>query len=188
MGSFAGRVAVVTGGAGGIGRAIAERLAAEGMKIVERRDQRDGPSTSTAAATSLGGAICEPEPVQRPRSPIMIGDRGERSALRIVAEHADIWASPTFTAADFRSKSAVLDEHCAAIGRDPGEIIRSAQVFFFTPEEPAAGSAARFPRPAGARELMDAGARHLALAPVGAPPPRRVADEIIRPVLATTPH
>lgn len=67
----------------------------------------------------------------------MIGAGGERSALRVVAEHADIWASPTFTAADFRRKSAVLDDHCATVGRSPAEITRSAQVFF-TAQEPSA--------------------------------------------------
>jgi hypothetical protein len=60
-------------------------------------------------------------------------------------DHPDIWASPTFTAADFLRKSAVLDHHCAAIGRDPAEITRSAQVFFTAQEPPAAGSS-RFPQ------------------------------------------
>jgi alkanesulfonate monooxygenase SsuD/methylene tetrahydromethanopterin reductase-like flavin-dependent oxidoreductase (luciferase family) len=135
----------------------------------------------------LKGAICEPKPVQRPGPPIMIGAGGERSALRVVAQHADIWASPSFTAADFRRRNAVLDQHCAAIGRDPAEITRSAQVFF-TAQEPSPGDSSRHPGPAGARELLtdliDAGARHLVLAPFGAPSLRWVADEIIQPVLS----
>lgn len=102
----------------------------------------------------------------------MIGAGGERSALRVVAEHADIWASPTFTAADFRRKSAVLDDHCATVGRSPAEITRSAQVFF-TAQEPSADGSSRFPGPTGARELLteliDAGARHIVLGPIGAP-------------------
>ncbi len=34
MKSLAGKVAVVTGGGGGLGRAMGERFAAEGMKVV----------------------------------------------------------------------------------------------------------------------------------------------------------
>ena len=163
----------------------------ETCELVKRLWSEDRPFDFHGRCYQLRGAICEPKPVQRPRPPIMIGAGGERSGLRIVAKHADIWASPTFTAVDFRRKSAVLDEHCAAIGRDPGEILRSAQVFF-TAEEPAPGSAARQPGPAGARELIaeliDAGARHLVLGPFGAPSLRWVADEIIRPVLSAAPH
>jgi alkanesulfonate monooxygenase SsuD/methylene tetrahydromethanopterin reductase-like flavin-dependent oxidoreductase (luciferase family) len=118
----------------------------------------------------------------------MIGSGGERHGLRIVAEHADIWSSPTFTAADFRRKSAVLDDHCAAIGRDPAEIIRSMQVFF-TAQEPSSGTARR-PGPTAARELLaeliDAGARHCVLSCIGVPSAQWVADEIIRPVRTMT--
>jgi len=166
----------------------AEALAAlnETCVLVRKLWSEDKPFDFDGHCYRLRGAICEPKPVQRPGPPIMIGAGGERSALRVVAQHADIWASPTFTAADFRRKSAVLDDHCAAIGRDPAEITRSVQVFF-TAQEPAQGSSSRFPGPAGARELVaeliDAGARHLVLAPVGAPAMRWVADEIIRPVL-----
>ena len=134
----------------------------------------------------LRGAICEPKPVQRPHPPIMIGSGGERNGLRIIAEHADIWSSPTFTTADFRRKSAILDDHCAAIGRDPAEITRSVQVFF-TAQEPTGGTA-RHPGPAGARELLaeliDAGARHCVLACLGMPSVRWAADEIVLPVRA----
>jgi alkanesulfonate monooxygenase SsuD/methylene tetrahydromethanopterin reductase-like flavin-dependent oxidoreductase (luciferase family) len=135
----------------------------------------------------LRGAVCEPKPVQRPHPPIMIGSGGERHGLRIVAEHADIWSSPTFNAADFRRKSAVLDEHCAAIGRDPAEIIRSVQVFF-TAAEPS--GTARHPGPAAARELLaeliEAGARHCVLGCLGMPSAQWVADEIVNPVRALT--
>jgi alkanesulfonate monooxygenase SsuD/methylene tetrahydromethanopterin reductase-like flavin-dependent oxidoreductase (luciferase family) len=160
----------------------------EACTLIKRLWTQDQPFDFGGRYYQLTGAICEPKPVQRPRPPIMIGAGGERSALRVVARHADIWASPTFTAAEFRRKNAVLDDHCAAIGRDPAEITRSVQVFF-TAQEPAAPGA-RFPGPAGARELIaeliSAGARHLVLAPVGAPSVRWVADEIVRPALTAT--
>src|SRR5215203_1889772 len=53
--------------------------------------------------------------------PILVGGTGERKTLRIVAEHADMWHG--FGDAErYRHKASVLAEHCAAVGRDPGEI------------------------------------------------------------------
>jgi probable F420-dependent oxidoreductase len=53
--------------------------------------------------------------------PILIGGAGEKVTLRLVAEHADMWHS--FGDADvYTHKAAVLAEHCAKLGRDPGEI------------------------------------------------------------------
>jgi alkanesulfonate monooxygenase SsuD/methylene tetrahydromethanopterin reductase-like flavin-dependent oxidoreductase (luciferase family) len=158
---------------------------AEACTIMKRMWSEEQPFDFDGRCYQLKGAICEPKPVQRPRPPIMIGAGGERSALRVVAEHADIWASPTRTAGEFRHKNAVLDDYCAAIGRDPEQITRSAQVFF-TAGDPPAGS--RFPGPAAARDLMaeliDVGARHLVLAAFGMPSVQWLADEMIEPVLA----
>ena len=122
---------------------------AETCTLVKRLWTEEQPFDFDGRCYQLSGAVCEPKPVQRPRPPIMIGSAGERHGLRIVAEHADIWSSPTFTAADFRRKNAVLDDHCAAIGRDPAEIIRSVQVFF-TAQEPSSATA-RHPGPARPR-------------------------------------
>ncbi|KAE8762889.1 LLM class F420-dependent oxidoreductase [Georgenia thermotolerans] len=59
--------------------------------------------------------------------PILVGGGGEKKTLRYTAEHATIWH--TFgDAATLRHKSAVLDGHCADVGRDPAEIERSVGV------------------------------------------------------------
>jgi F420-dependent oxidoreductase-like protein len=64
----------------------------------------------------------------RGRVPLIIGGRGEKRTLRIVAEHADEWNVTRVTFDEHRAKSAVLEEHCRAIGRDPRAIRRSLMV------------------------------------------------------------
>jgi F420-dependent oxidoreductase-like protein len=61
-------------------------------------------------------ARCEPKPVRKPYPPIMIGGAGEKTTLKIVAKHADMWN--TFGSPDlFRSKLEILRRHCADVGR-----------------------------------------------------------------------
>jgi probable F420-dependent oxidoreductase len=59
--------------------------------------------------------------------PVLIGGGGEKKTLRIVAQHADIWHG-FGDAASISHKHDVLDDWCAKVGRDPGEIERSAGV------------------------------------------------------------
>jgi len=75
----------------------------------------------------LSDAPLDPKPMQAPRPELMIGGGGERVTLRIAAKHADhsnIWGGPLVWA----KKRAILDEHCAAVGRDPKTITRSANM------------------------------------------------------------
>src|SRR6185295_12016278 len=70
--------------------------------------------------------------VPRPqrRIPIMIGGSGERKTLRMVAELADL-CNIGGTAGVVGKKLAILDEHCAAVGRNPADIKRTAMVSLF---------------------------------------------------------
>jgi probable F420-dependent oxidoreductase len=59
--------------------------------------------------------------------PILIGGGGEKVTLRLVAQHADMWNG--FGEPDAAAhKSAVLDQWCERIGRNPAEIERSIMV------------------------------------------------------------
>lgn len=80
--------------------------------------------------------------------PVLIGGGGERKTLRHVATHADIWHH-FVNLETYRHKSAVLAEHCAAVGRDPATIEHSAGV-----DSSGADVAATI---AKAQELTDAG-------------------------------
>lgn len=94
----------------------------------------------TEAAPSFQGhyyqitdAYCEPKPVQQPYPPFVIGGMGNQ-LLRVVAQYADIWNFFGSDVETLQERSAVLERHCAAIGRDPRSIVRSVQVKV-TPED-----------------------------------------------------
>jgi alkanesulfonate monooxygenase SsuD/methylene tetrahydromethanopterin reductase-like flavin-dependent oxidoreductase (luciferase family) len=64
----------------------------------------------------------------RGRVPLVIGGRGEKRTLRIVAQHADEWNVTRVTFDEYTGKRAVLERHCAAVERDPATIARSLMV------------------------------------------------------------
>jgi F420-dependent oxidoreductase-like protein len=76
----------------------------------------------------LTDAWCEPKGPQRPHPPIAIGGVGERRTLRTVARWAAWWDAMMVDPADWPRLNDVLLSHCAAVGRNPAEITRSAHV------------------------------------------------------------
>jgi F420-dependent oxidoreductase-like protein len=60
--------------------------------------------------------------------PLVIGGRGERRTLRIVAAHADEWNVTRVTLPEYATKRAVLERHAGELGRDPAVIRRSLMV------------------------------------------------------------
>jgi alkanesulfonate monooxygenase SsuD/methylene tetrahydromethanopterin reductase-like flavin-dependent oxidoreductase (luciferase family) len=87
----------------------------------------DGQTVTHEGAWVTSSALRNDPPPVQPRMPFLIGGSGERRTLRIVARDADIWngeGEPT----TFARKNAILDDHCAEIGRDPSEIRRTVGV------------------------------------------------------------
>jgi F420-dependent oxidoreductase-like protein len=127
---------------------------------------------------TLTGAIANPKPLQA-RIPLVIGGSGERLTLRVVARRADEWnVSPRVESEadgprEFARLSAVLDEHCAAVERDPAAIRRSVQLLL-RPEESEVQTALG---------LLDdyerAGAQHIVFGFTA--PPARALLEMLRP-------
>lgn len=74
-------------------------------------------------------APMNPKPVNG-AMPILIGGTGKKRTLNLVARFADewnAWAEPQ----DMIDLGAVLDQHCADVGRDPAEISRTAVALLF---------------------------------------------------------
>lgn len=97
----------------------------------------------------LEGAVCDPAPMRQPM-PLWIGGGGEKRTLAIVARYADGWNVPFIGPDTYQHKNEVLDQHCEAVSRDPGEVIRSVNLGVATDEESLArqyGVIAEFVRP-----------------------------------------
>ena len=68
-------------------------------------------------------AICQPKP--DPLPPIMIGGGGKNLTLRYVAQFAEWWNFPGGTPAFYAELLEALREHCAAVGRNYDEIVKT---------------------------------------------------------------
>lgn len=104
----------------------------EGVQIF--RDMwTTGEASFSGRHYQVDGAICAPQPLQGtslPGSkgngiPMWIAGGGEKKTLRIAAQYADY---TNFDGAlnGFQHKSRILRDHCRDVGRDFGEIVRSA--------------------------------------------------------------
>lgn len=96
----------------------------EAIQII-RRLWTTSPATFHGRHYTIEDAYANPLP--DPMPPIMIGASGEQIALRLVARHADWWNMSGISVEAFRRKAAVLEEHCAAVGRDPTSILYNYQ-------------------------------------------------------------
>lgn len=108
---------------------------AEGVEIMQRMWTESEASFSGTYFT-IDGAICQPKPVQDPHIPFWIAGGGEQLTLRVAAEFAQ-YSNYGSSVEEFAHKNAVLDKHCADIGRDPADIVRSSNFTVFCGETEA---------------------------------------------------
>ena len=95
----------------------------EGLQIVKGMFV-DEHTTLEGKWFTVRDAMNVPKPVQAGGPPVLIGGSGEKKTLRMVAQYGD--ACNVFGAPDqVAHLMAVLDGHCAALGRDPKEICRT---------------------------------------------------------------
>jgi F420-dependent oxidoreductase-like protein len=93
----------------------------------------------------LAETINSPQPLSRPRPPIMIGGAGEKKTLRLVARYADacnLFARPDTGPAALRAKLNVLAAHCAREGTDYDRIRKT--ILWTGPIEPTSAGAKSF--------------------------------------------
>jgi F420-dependent oxidoreductase-like protein len=105
---------------------VAERMdrLEEALKICRAMFGEEAPSFQ-GRYYRIEGALNNPRPVQPGGPPILVGGNGERRTLRLVAEYADMCNFLGVDLPAIRHKLGVLAGHCAAVGRDPGEIVKT---------------------------------------------------------------
>jgi F420-dependent oxidoreductase-like protein len=66
----------------------------------------------------LAETVCSPQPITRPRPPIIIGGNGEKKTLRLVARYGDACNLMIDSPDAARSPLDALRRHCDEVGRD----------------------------------------------------------------------
>ncbi|HJS72543.1 MAG TPA: LLM class F420-dependent oxidoreductase [Acidimicrobiia bacterium] len=86
----------------------------------------------------LDEARNEPKPVQQPRPPIVIGGRGEKRTLRLVARFASMWDAMFAEEEkdDWLRLREIMWGHCQDVGRDPAEISCSSHLMIGPEPDP----------------------------------------------------
>jgi alkanesulfonate monooxygenase SsuD/methylene tetrahydromethanopterin reductase-like flavin-dependent oxidoreductase (luciferase family) len=118
--------------------------AARLREVVEILDQmlRNEVTTYQGHYYQIESAEMHPAPLQRPRPPLTLAALGSKS-LKTAARYADSWnslADPDMSVQQAlettRQRNQMLDEYCAQMDRDPGEITRFLLAWPFMPETP----------------------------------------------------
>jgi F420-dependent oxidoreductase-like protein len=76
----------------------------------------------------LDETLCSPAPMSRPHPPIVVGGRGEKKTLRLVAQYADACNLLPGSTAEIAHKLDVLRRHCDDVGRDY-ETLRTTMLY-----------------------------------------------------------
>jgi alkanesulfonate monooxygenase SsuD/methylene tetrahydromethanopterin reductase-like flavin-dependent oxidoreductase (luciferase family) len=99
-------------------------MLAEGVEIM-RQAWEKGVATYAGEHYQVDGAICRPTPLQEGGIPLWIAGGGEKVTLRIAAKYADYTNYAPGSLEEFNHKSELLKQHCADVGRDYSEIVRT---------------------------------------------------------------
>lgn len=104
-------------------RTVRDRLRRlrEALEIIRRMWSSEKMVSFEGEHFRLKDAVCQPKPLQRPHPPIVIGGRGEKVLLRLVARYADVW-NYNGNRDEFPRYLEILKSHCLAVGRDFEEI------------------------------------------------------------------
>lgn len=97
----------------------------DGLRIITSM-LRTGRADHEGRVESAHGALIQPRGPRPGGLPVMVGAAAPRM-MRLCAELADEWNAGMRTPATLAPMATLLDQACAAVGRDPATIRRSAE-------------------------------------------------------------
>jgi len=98
---------------------------AEALAVITGLLRSPDPVTRRGATYRLDDAALTPRPARAAGPPIVIGGKGPRRTLPLIARYGDEWNSTGVNVAEFRELGEVLDDLLRAGGRDPRSVRRS---------------------------------------------------------------
>jgi alkanesulfonate monooxygenase SsuD/methylene tetrahydromethanopterin reductase-like flavin-dependent oxidoreductase (luciferase family) len=112
---------------------MATRMArfAEALEVATRLLQSNELVSYDGRFYQLREAILHPRPQRQGGPLILVGGKGPRRTLPLVARYANIWNVTRLTPDEFRALSARLDELVHAAGREPNAIKRTLMIPIF---------------------------------------------------------
>jgi F420-dependent oxidoreductase-like protein len=129
----------------------AERLD-EALQVITKLWGEDHP-TFNGKYYSLQSAPFAPDNVQQPHPPIVIGGKGKKWIMPLVARYADAWNVPIgVTPKGIENRREIIRAECQRVGRTPCDIeVQAFLVLFSITDVPFAGGVLRL----GARLIED---------------------------------
>jgi alkanesulfonate monooxygenase SsuD/methylene tetrahydromethanopterin reductase-like flavin-dependent oxidoreductase (luciferase family) len=120
--------------------------------VISKLWNEDHPSFS-GQYYSLKQAPFSPKNVQQPHPPIVVGGKGKKWIMPLVARYADAWNVPIgVTPKGIENRREIIRAECARIGRTPCDIeVQAFLVLYSITDVPFAGGAIRL----GARMMED---------------------------------
>jgi alkanesulfonate monooxygenase SsuD/methylene tetrahydromethanopterin reductase-like flavin-dependent oxidoreductase (luciferase family) len=107
-------------------RERAERLD-EALQLIRLLWHEEKPSFD-GKYYDLRGAEFQPKPLQKPHPPIVVGGKGKKWILPLVARYADEWNAPvTLSPAQLKEGLDIIRAECARVARDP--CVREVSIF-----------------------------------------------------------
>lgn len=97
----------------------------EGVEVVHRLLKGEGPASFAGKYFHLNEAELLPKPQRTGGPPILIGGRGRKRTLPLVARRADEWNCGFRSTETFAKLNAYLDELLASEGRRPEQVRRT---------------------------------------------------------------